>query len=142
MPSGSSMAAEVLIKLSVITGDQHLRALSKILLHSMKDIMIQFPTGAGQWLCALDMYLDEPKEIVIVGERNEELVKALFAEIFKYFLPNRVFLGLSSDSLDVGIPLFEGRGDATKDATAYVCRNYVCNIPTNIPGELAKQLLE
>ena len=66
LPSGHSMMTGVLIRLSIITGDGDLRTMASDSLRSVRDIMIQFPTGAGHWLSVLDFYLSDHKEAVIV----------------------------------------------------------------------------
>ena len=66
LPSGHSMMTGVLIRLSIITGDADLRTIASDSLRSVRDIMIQFPTGAGHWLSVLDFYLSDHKEAVII----------------------------------------------------------------------------
>ena len=70
IPSGSSMAAGVLLKLAVVSGDGDLERRAIVALRSTKSLMERFPTGAGHWLCALDFYLSTPKEIALVGDRT------------------------------------------------------------------------
>ena len=50
LPSGHSMMTGVLIRLSIITGDGDLRTMASDSLRGVRDIMLQFPTGAGHWL--------------------------------------------------------------------------------------------
>ena len=141
IPSGSSMAAGVLLKLAVVSGDGDLERRAIVALRSTKGLMERFPTGAGHWLCALDFYLSTPKEIALVGDRTARDTKDLLAEIYQSFLPNRVLVGLSdADDASVHSPLMEGRLRLNGRATAYVCRQYVCGLPVNDPEALAGQL--
>ncbi len=141
IPSGSSMAAGVLLKLAVVSGDGDLERRAIVALRSTKSLMERFPTGAGHWLCALDFYLSTPKEIALVGDRTATDTKTLLAEIYRSFLPNRVLVGLSGPEGDpVRSPLTEGRLRLNDRATAYVCRQYVCGLPVNDPEALAGQL--
>jgi uncharacterized protein YyaL (SSP411 family) len=39
-----------------------------------------------------------------------------------------------------GLPLLEGRGPVDGKPTAYVCRNYACEMPATDPGALGRQL--
>jgi len=39
-----------------------------------------------------------------------------------------------------GVPLLEGRAAIDGRATAYVCRNYACELPVTDRAALAKQL--
>ena len=53
-PSGASMATDVLLRLSVITGDSELRRRAAESLRSVRELMSRVPAGAGHWLGALD----------------------------------------------------------------------------------------
>ena len=141
IPSGSSMAATVLLKLALVTGDGDLERRAVESLRAMRELMERYPTGAGQWLCALDFYVSSPKEIAIVGEPGSSDTSGLLREIFRSYVPNRVLVGRGPmDDTIVGLPLVEGRSMLGGKATAYVCRNYTCELPVNAPEALAKQL--
>ena len=143
IPSGSSMAAHVLLRLSVITGEAKYESRAATMLRSARELMRRSPTGAGHWLCALDFYLSEVKEIAIVGDRPELNTQALVAEVYRHYLPNRVLVGTSSNhGPPAGIPLLEGRDKVNGLATAFVCRNYLCQLPVTGPDALAGQLAE
>ena len=141
IPAGSSMAADVLLRLSVITGDSEYERRAATALRSVRDLMARYPAGAGHWLCALDFYLSASKEIAIVGDRTAPETKALASEIYRTFLPNRVLLGRNNggDTLE-DLPLMEGREKVNGQATAYVCEHYVCQLPVNEPQALTSQL--
>ena len=143
IPSGSSMIADALLRLSVITGDREYERRATAAIRSVRELMVQFPTGAGHWLCALDFYLSEAKEIVIVGDRLESGTQALASEVYRSFLPNRVFIGLHPDDGPVGdLLLAKDRNKIDGHATAYVCQNYVCQLPVTEPAALARQLAD
>ncbi|MCY4528075.1 MAG: thioredoxin domain-containing protein, partial [Chloroflexi bacterium] len=142
-PAGSSMAVSVLLRLAVLTGDSAYNSRASTSLRSAHAVMQRFPTAAGHWLGALDFYLSKTKEIVIVGERDDRATTGLVREVFRNYLPNRVFIGtsgeVSGDGLD--LPLLQDRHLANGRPTAYVCENYVCQLPVNDAGDLAKQLV-
>ena len=141
IPSGSSMAADVLLRLAVITGDAELHTIASTALRSVRELMARYPTGAGHWLCALDFYLSSPKEIAIVGAHGDEATIELMGEIHRCFIPNRVVVGRDpSDTALEDLPLMEARDALGGRATAYVCHNYECRMPVNEPAELASQL--
>ena len=139
-PCGNSMAADVLLRLAVITGDGDLERRAVTALRSTRELMARFPTAAGHWLCALDFYLSTPKEIAILGGAEDADTRALVAQVYASALPNRVLVGGAAGA--AGIPLLRDRQRIDGRATAYVCRNYVCNLPVNEPAELARQLAE
>ena len=142
IPCGSSMAVGVLLRLAVITdeGDLELRASSA--LRSVRQLMMTFPTAAGHWLGALDFYLSRPKEIVIVGERGDAGTDALLAEVYRHYIPNHVLLGSSGGSDEPNeLPLLAARRKVNGLPTAYVCENYVCQLPVTDAKSLARQLV-
>ena len=141
IPAGSSMAADMLLRLSIITGDTELNRRAATSLRSVRDLMARYPAGAGHWLGTLDFYLSSPKEIAIVGDRADPGTQALTRELYRRFVPNRVLVGISrQDDALGGMPLVEGRGMVGGRPTAYVCQNYECKLPVNDAGEFADQL--
>ena len=147
-PSGSSMATDVLLRLAILTGKDEYRRRAATALRSVRELVARFPTGAGHWLCALDFYLSTVKEIVVVGDPADRATAALLAEVHRSYLPNRLLVGSGaeamgrSDESESAIPLLEGKNRIGGLPTAYVCRNYVCNLPVTEPAALAAQLAE
>ena len=137
-PCGSSMAADVMLRLAVITGDGDTERRAVTALRSTRELMARFPTAAGHWLCALDFYLSDPKEIAIIGEPSGADTRMLLMQVYARPMPNRVVVGGPSDASD--IPLLRDRQRIDGRATAYVCRNYVCQLPVADAAALAGQL--
>ena len=144
IPSGSSMASDVLLRIAIITGDISLRVKSEEIVRSFTELMTRFPTASGKWLSALDFILDNPKEIVIVGDVQEEGTSDLLAAIFKNYIPNKVVVGSSGSRLDPtskSIPLLQDKCKIGGKPAAYVCENFVCKLPVTDPSKLTNQLL-
>ena len=142
-PCGSSMAADVLLRLAVVTGDSEHQRRAVTSLRSVRELMSRFPTGAGHWLGALDFYLSTPKEIAIVGGAGDAETEALLSEVSQRYLPNRVLVGSAGDGTAEtrsGVPLLEDRDRVDGKPTAYVCENYACSFPVTEPAALAAQL--
>ncbi|MFB3119700.1 MAG: thioredoxin domain-containing protein, partial [Stenotrophomonas maltophilia] len=148
-PCGGSVATEVLLRLAVITGNEEYQSKAAAPLRAIHQLMAQAPGGTGQWLAALDFYLSLPKEIVIVGPRTDSGTQALLDTVFHRYLPNRVVmggadgvqnLGAAEASFVTALPLLEQRGLVDGKPTAYVCQNYVCQLPVTDPEALARQL--
>ena len=143
IPCGSSMAVDVLLRLAVITGDGDMERRASTALRSMRQLMMTFPTAAGHWLGALDFYLSRAKEIVIVGERGDSGTDALLAEAYRHYIPNRVLLGASGGETEAnGLPLLADRRKVDGLPTAYLCENYVCQLPVTDPMAFARQLVD
>ncbi|HXG36969.1 MAG TPA: thioredoxin domain-containing protein [Dehalococcoidia bacterium] len=135
-PCGSSVAADVLLRMAVISGEAEYNRIASTALRSVQLFMSKQPSGSGHWLCALDFYLSTPVEIAIIGRREQ--AEGLLAPVYKGFLPNRVLVG--SESAKEGIPLLEDREMLSGRPTAYVCQNYACQQPVDSAEKLAAQL--
>lgn len=131
-PSGHSMMTDVLIRLATITGNSDYRTMAGQSLRGVRGIMEQFPTGAGHWLCALDSYLADSKEAVVVTHGDSQAAVPMLRRLASVFEPSAVRVAMSSDSTNFGDwPVFAGRTTLDGQPTAYVCRNYACQLPTN-----------
>ena len=71
IPCGISMAVSTLLRLAVITGDGDMERRASEALRAVRQLMMTFPTAAGTWLGALDFYLSRPKEVAIIGDRDD-----------------------------------------------------------------------
>ena len=95
MPCGSSTATLALLRLGALTGQEVYRGAAVRALRSVRGLLAQHPAGFGHWLCALDFYLSTPKEVAIVGPRDDAGTSALLAAAHRDFLPNKVVAGQS-----------------------------------------------
>ena len=131
-PSGHSMMTDVLIRLSTITGNSDFRNMAGQSLRGVRGIMEQFPTGAGHWLCALDSYLADSKEAVVVTDGGHSEAAPLLRRLASAFEPSAVKVAMTSGHEGYREwPVFSGRTTVNGQPTAYVCRNYACQLPTN-----------
>ncbi|MEX2588219.1 MAG: thioredoxin domain-containing protein [Actinomycetota bacterium] len=134
-PSPNAVAAQVLLKLAELTGDEQQTDRAATILKTAQAYMAKAPQACATFLCALDFYLSTPKAIAIVGERPG--AAPLINEVWGRFVPNKVLAG-SPPGIDS--PLLEGKTAIDGKATAYVCENFSCRAPTSDPKELAEQL--
>ena len=147
-PCGGSVASDVLLRLAVFTGNNNYSAKATVPLRSLHQAMSQSPGGTGHWLSALDFYVSPPKEIAVIGPRDDPTTQALLDTVFHRFLPNKVVMGVETplipadDNSEADIPLLAGRGMVGGLPSAYVCQNYACQLPVTDPAGLAEQLSE
>ena len=148
-PCGGSVASDILLKLAVFTGNDDYAAKAAVPLRSLHEHMARSPGGTGHWLSALDFYISAVKEVAVVGPSANAVTSELLDTVRRQFLPNKVLMGYDPSSLDstgrAGLnlgdyPLLEGRGMVNGQPTAYVCQNYVCQLPVTEPGPLLAQL--
>jgi uncharacterized protein YyaL (SSP411 family) len=141
VPCGSSVAIETLLRLRVLTGETAYEKKALAALRPMADLLSRHPAGFGRFLCALDFNLGPVVEVALVdGPRGG--LEPLLAEVYSRYLPNRVVAGVrdGDGAPSATIPLLEGRVAVDGRATAYVCRNYVCDLPVTEPAALGRQL--
>ena len=141
-PCGGSVASDLLLRLSVVTGNDDYAAKAVAPLRTLAELMGRAPAGTGRWIAALDFYLSTPKEVAIVGPVADLETRALWGTVNGRYLANRVLVGAEDDrdAAALGLPLLEGRGMVNGRPTAYVCENYACQLPVNDPEALAAQL--
>ena len=142
-PSGNSVAAELLLRLTTLTENDDYKRRALTILRLVADPLRRYPTAFGRALCALDYYLGTPKEIAVIGDVGSEATRPLLNEVWKVYLPNKVVATASPDNDNALrlIPLLRDRGLVNDQPTAYVCENYTCQSPVTDPEKLASELL-
>jgi uncharacterized protein YyaL (SSP411 family) len=141
-PSGNSVAAEVLLTLAALTGNENYQRTAVTLFRLLASYIKRYPSAFGRALGALDFYLSTPREIVIIGPREDESTRALLREVWRPFVPNKVVVQSegADESAAQTIPLLRERTMIDGLPTAYVCEHYTCQRPVTKPEELAAQL--
>ena len=139
-PSGHSMMADTLLRLSTITGDSDMRSIATKSIRGVRAVMAQFPTGAGHWLCTLDSYLSDSTEVVVMTRPGYEGPRALLRRLASRYQPGLVVAASSDTGSAPNWPVFQGRTATDGQPTAYVCRNYTCQLPTTDPDVMLSQL--
>ncbi|MDQ1637946.1 MAG: uncharacterized protein QOF62_1285 [Pyrinomonadaceae bacterium] len=141
-PSGNSIAAEVLLRLGALTTNQDYQRRAATILRLTANGMLRYPSGFGRVLCALDFYLDTPKEIALIGPSDSPQTISLAREVWSRYLPNKVVAKAApqDDAAANAISLLQGRIQLNGQPTAYVCEHFTCKKPVITPAELAAQL--
>ena len=134
-PSGSSLAAEALMKAALLTGDPELVALVDGALRAGGTLAEQYPSAVGHLLAVAHSWTSGPREVAIVGEDSAELVAAFWSR----YRPDAV-LAVSDGTVESSVPLLAGRTPHDGPARAYVCQNFVCAAPVENAAELLEQL--
>ena len=129
-PSGASMAIHSLLRLAkhLDNPEFHDKAVETLRLYFQQ--MERMPSGSGQLLCELAFLLSTPKEVAIVGRLGSAETDAMLAALHGTYQPNKIVaLSEPSDEAQT-LPLLVGKTQVDDTATAYVCENYVCQVPT------------
>jgi hypothetical protein len=83
------------------------------------------PSAAVHFLSGVDFAIGPSFEIVLAGADVAPLRRAVFGS----YVPNKVVLYRSPQLVPIA-PFTKAQTARGGKATAYVCRNYVCNLPT------------
>jgi hypothetical protein len=139
IPSGNSVAAQTLLRLALLTGEDRYRLVAERVLKLMATSMRRAPSAFGHLLCALDLLLASPHEIALAGVPGDEQTRALIRTVFNRYLPNKV-VALAEPGRTYRIKLLDAREPLDGRATAYVCRDFYCEAPVTDAANLARQL--
>jgi uncharacterized protein YyaL (SSP411 family) len=96
-------------------------------------------------MVAVDFSTGKPLQILLAGDREDEDTLAMLREVRRRYIPRKVVLLADGGPLHLrltkAVPTLEQLRRIDGKTTAYVCRDYACELPTNSPAVLA-QILE
>jgi uncharacterized protein len=142
-PSGNSMAAELLQRLAILTGNADYRRRAIEILERYGTVAAQQPNGFGHLLSAYDFAMSTPVEVAIIGDPDDPATIALTKTVHHAYLPSKV-VALArpeqSEQIAEFIPLLAHRTMVNNQPTAYICQNYACQQPVNDVEALREQL--
>ncbi|MDD3731389.1 MAG: hypothetical protein PHU88_03330, partial [candidate division Zixibacteria bacterium] len=136
VPSPASVMMLNLLELNRITGREGYWQTAKKALEAVSGRLAEYPSGMTSALFALDYYLNEKVDIVMVGNGTER--EKMQKEIYRKFIPNRV-IAVSNDGTEP-YPLFEGRIAPEGGVAVYICRNEACRKPVTSLEQLIREL--
>ncbi|RMG53557.1 MAG: thioredoxin domain-containing protein [Acidobacteria bacterium] len=142
IPSGNSVAADVLLRLAHWLDKPEYYQRAERLFELVGDAVRRFPGAFGHLLGALDFYFSSPREIAIVGDKHADDTRALLRAVFERFLPNKVVALKDPREGEAArrIPWLKDREPIAGRATAYVCQNFSCQAPVTDVAALVEQL--
>ena len=130
-PSGNSVATDVLLRLSHLTGNDEFRRRAEKSVKAFVPKLKAQPSIAPQMLVALGRWLAEPEQVVIRCEQIDPEIDRILAEYRKKFAPYATVLAItdpSAQDLQNTAPFLAGL-ERKGRATIYECRNFVCELP-------------
>jgi len=143
-PAANSVSALNLLRLSEVTGRREDRVLAGRTLGSVAGLLARQPSAMPQMLVALEFALAAPRQVVIAGRPGAEDTQAMLRAVHVGFVPNKVLLladgGPAQAALASGLEFLRGLGRLEGKATAYLCENHACQLPTTDPEVLRSRL--
>ncbi|HSH03121.1 MAG TPA: thioredoxin domain-containing protein, partial [Anaerolineae bacterium] len=129
-PSGNSVAAGVLLQMSLLTGNGDYWERAAQMINGLYGPLLQYPRGFGNWLSAAQLMVNEPQELALVGDNVAGFVAVVRAAWRPWLV---VAAGDGED--DGGVPLLGERPLVDGEAAAYLCQRFVCQRPvTTVEG--------
>ncbi|MCH8320976.1 MAG: thioredoxin domain-containing protein [Acidobacteria bacterium] len=145
-PSPNSIAVLNLLRLSQMTGNKTWREMAQRSIQAFERRLLSTPHAMPQMMAAVNFYLDKPKQILIAGQRNSPDTKAILREVHKRFIPNKILVladgGPAHQRLNASLEILDSLRQVDGKATAYICEDYVCKLPTNDVAVVARLLDE
>jgi uncharacterized protein len=143
-PSPNSIAAMNLLRLSQFTDRAEWRVRAQETISAFGARLQSEPDAVPTLASALDFLLAQTKQILIAGDPTSQDTHELLRQVNTRFLPNKILLladgGAGQQQLAVWLPFVAGALRIKGRATAYVCENYVCKLPTVEPDVMARLL--
>lgn len=138
VPSGNSLAVELQARCSVILGNDSMRRRAAYVAATLSHPMRRSPLSFGHLLYAADRIANPGAELVLLGDPESQQFKELSAVAAESYIPWLTLIGGHGETIS-DLPLLAGR-DQSQGSTAYVCRNYSCELPTSDASALRAQL--
>ncbi len=129
IPSGNSMLAQVLLRLSRIWGDDELERRAVTVFRLVEPALRRAPGFFAWALCGIDLWLSAPREIAIAGDVESPVARASLAS----FQPTTVVAVGPSEE----VPLLAGKNLVDGKTAVYLCEHFACQAPVTEPEEVA-----
>ena len=142
VPSGNSVAMLNLVRLGKMTANPEFEKKAEDIERAFSRTVLMSPAAYTMLLSALDFAIGPTSEVVIVGDIKAGDTRNLLAALRRGFIPGKVVIFLPPGSSEIVYLADYTRNLKSKDgkATAYVCRNFSCKLPTTDAGEMMKLL--
>ena len=140
IPSGNSVSMMNLIRLSRMTGNpEYEERLNKLSEHFSEQLSVA-PSSHTYFVSALSHQIWSSHELVIVGDPEAEDTKILITAHRSKYRPNLVSILKSSEEISELAKYSKYHIPLHGKATAYVCHNFECSLPTTDPDEMEELL--
>jgi uncharacterized protein len=139
-PSANSLGADVLQRLALLTGDESYARRAGRILAAVAGALERQPSAFGRMLAAADRWLTEPVDVVVAVPSDPGDGDALRRAASGPYVPDLVIGGVAGGDPHATWPLFADKAARDGAPTAYACRGYACDEPTDDPAALTEQV--
>lgn len=140
IPSGNSVAMLNLLRLSHLTGDSVMEDKASDIAKAFGGTADSQPLGHTMFLCALDFALGPSYEVALVGTMDDAGIVEMLRALRLRFLPSIAVIVVSGEEVRRIAQFTQNLPQMSGKATAYVCADYSCELPTNEAGRMIELL--
>jgi uncharacterized protein len=144
-PSPNSVTALNLLRIGYMLDQDEARRRAEETLQAFAKQLEAAPSSMPQMLVALFWSRSKPKQVVIAGKADDRETSAMLREVHRHYVPHEVVILADGGA---GQQFFADRVEFMKSVakiddkpTAYVCENFVCQLPTTDVKKLAELLI-
>jgi len=135
IPSGNSIAMLNLLRLARFTGRSDFEEKAEAIAKAFSGTVSQSTSGYTQFMAAADFLTGPTYEIVISGRQQAVDTARMLNEVRRPYIPNKVIIVRDAGEEDSKIaeiaPWVANHTMKNGKATAYVCINQSCKLPTD-----------
>jgi hypothetical protein len=144
LPSAGSVATLDLLRLGRMLQNQDYEDKASSLIRTTSRLAQTNPLAFAFLLSALDFQIGPCYEVVVAGELSEAGTQEMARCLRREFVPNKVVLfrpaGEQLPEIANLAPFTRFQEGIGGQATAYVCRDYACELPVTESGEMLRLL--
>ncbi|MBV9101172.1 MAG: thioredoxin domain-containing protein [Candidatus Dormibacteraeota bacterium] len=123
--SGQAAAASAFLRMHKFTMDPRWRQHALEIIGPLAAAVPRVPVALSGLAAAMELAVEPVREVAVIGDDNAAATREMADVILRRFDPLRVLAWGRPD----GVPLLAGRPGVAGRATAYVCRDFVCDAP-------------
>jgi uncharacterized protein YyaL (SSP411 family) len=145
LPSGSSMAARVCLKLHRFTEEDRYRQRALAILQALQAQAQEIPWTFAHLLTVQALYLAPPVDLTLVGDPGDPRIQEMLQAAYGFFLPERRLLlknPANAAALEALVPAACTYSSADGAPLAYLCHHFTCLPAIHRTRKLAAELAQ
>jgi uncharacterized protein YyaL (SSP411 family) len=146
IPSGNSISMLNLIRLSRLLGESGYEDYATVIGRTFSNEIKRAPSAFSMMLLALDFAIGPSFEIVIAGNPDNDDTQEMIDTVRRNFIPRKVVLFRGTEEQSKAItelaPFTKFHEPMAGKATAHVCIDHNCKLPTTDPKRMLELLGE
>ena len=143
-PSPNSIAAMNLLRIWQMTEDDTAREKAVKTISEFGGQLNNNPESMPAMMSAYEALTSPQRQIVIAGAPRAADTREMLDLVWERYLPNSILMladqGAGQQELARSLPFMRNMRPKNGKATAYVCQNYLCNLPSSDPKVVARLL--